>query len=240
MRNVRKANPRLVKASGKPVKAKAMPVVMPTPPVMLAPPYWDAAIAHLRNADPVMQRIIDAYPNEGLRNRGNGFETLVRSVVGQQISVKAADAVWNRLHTTLGGMTPPLLIDATEEILRGAGLSRSKAVYAKEVAKFFHERNIHPEYWSAMDDAAVLKELVSIKGIGKWTAEMFMIFHLMRPDVLPLGDLGIIKAINLLYGKPNKPLELKQIERIAKRWQPYRTVAMWYLWRSLDPIPVSY
>jgi DNA-3-methyladenine glycosylase II len=212
----------------------------------MTPHYWNDAKKHLRKTCPTMKALITRYKGETLRARGNGFYTLLRSVVGQQISVKAADAVWAKVEKTVRPMTPKKLLSVSDEKLRACGLSGSKVAYARYVAEFYLTRGVEADYWQQHDDGAVLAELVAIKGIGTWTAEMFLIFHLMRPDVFPVKDLGVLKAMNLylLDGDPrlkaDKCLKPKEYEAIAARWAPYRTVATWYLWRALDPVPVAY
>lgn len=212
----------------------------------MQPHYWDKATKHLSRSCPVMKQLIKRYQGEGLRARGDGFYTLLRSVVGQQISVKAADAVWARVEEAVKPLTPKKLLSLNDETLRACGLSASKVAYARNVAEFYLTRGVEADYWQNHDDGAVLAELVAIKGIGTWTAEMFLIFHLLRPNVFPVKDLGVLKAINLhlLDGDKrlltNKWLKPKEYELVAERWAPYRTVATWYLWRSLDPVPVAY
>lgn len=211
----------------------------------MQPDYWNDAKKHLRAKCPTMKRLIAQYAGEGLRARGDGFYTLMRSVVGQQISVKAADAVWAKVATAVVPMQPHTLLALDDDTLRACGLSASKVAYAKNVANFFVEQRVNAAYWDALTDDEVIVQLSSIKGIGTWTAEMFLIFHLLRPDVFPVKDLGVLKAINLhmvdaarLVDK--KWLTPKEYKDIAAAWSPYRTVATWYLWRSLDPLPVEY
>jgi DNA-3-methyladenine glycosylase II len=193
-----------------------------------------------------MKQLIKRYEGEVLRARGDGFYTLLRSVVGQQISVKAADAVWAKVEKAVKPLTPKKLLSMSDDKLRACGLSGSKVAYARNVAEFYLTRGIEADFWQHHSDEEVLAELVAIKGIGTWTAEMFLIFHLLRPNVFPVKDLGVLKAINLhlLEGDKrllkNKWLKPKEYEVVAKRWEPYRTVATWYLWRSLDPVPVAY
>jgi DNA-3-methyladenine glycosylase II len=212
----------------------------------MQPHYWNDAKKHLSANCPAMKQLIARYEGETLRARGDGFYTLLRSIVGQQISVKAADAVWAKVEKALTPLTPKKLLATPDEALRACGLSASKVAYARNVAEFYRTRGVKADYWKDHSDADVLAELVAIKGIGSWTAEMFLIFHLMRPDVFPVKDLGVLKAINLhlLEGDKrlakDKWLKPKEYEALATRWQPYRTVATWYLWRALDPVPVAY
>lgn len=205
----------------------------------MQPDYWGKATRHLSKQCPAMKRLIARYQGEGLRARGDGFYTLLRSVVGQQISVKAADAVWAKLAKAVDPLTPENLLKKRETTLRVCGLSASKVAYARNVAQFYLTRGVGAEYWSDHSDAQVLEELVAIKGIGSWTAEMFLIFHLLRPDVFPVKDLGVLKAIDRHVTGAER-LTAKEYQAIAERWAPYRTVATWYLWRSLDPVAVEY
>ena len=186
-----------------------------------------------------MKQLIKRYKGESLAARGDGFYTLLRAIVGQQISVKAADSVWAKVQKAVKPLTPKKLLTLTDEQLRACGLSTSKVKYARNVAEFFLNRSSKAEYWAKHSDADIIRELTSIKGIGSWTAEMFLIFHLMRPDVMPLKDLAVLKAIDNHYTN-GKRLKMDKYLKITKAWEPYRTVAAWYLWRSLDPVPVEY
>jgi len=192
----------------------------------IKPDYWDAAVAHLMRRDRIMKRLIPKFPNISLVSRGNPFMTLARSIVGQQISVKAAESVWQRLLLECGKRpTPASVQKAGVEIL--------------DLSTHFSEKLVHPKKWATMDDESVITELTAIRGIGRWTAEMFLIFNLQRPDVLPLDDVGLLNAISLHYfsGEPVSRFEAREV---AQGWQPWSTVATWYLWRSLDPVPVEY
>ena len=205
----------------------------------MTPDYWNKATRHLSNQCPTMKLLIKRYKGEALAARGDGFYTLLRAIVGQQISVKAADSVWTKLLKTVKPLTPKKLLALTDEQLRACGLSTSKVKYARNVAEFFLTRSGKAEYWAKHSDADVIKELTAINGIGSWTAEMFLIFHLLRPDIMPLKDLAVLKAIDNHYTN-GKRLKLIEYDKITKPWEPYRTVAAWYLWRSLDPVPVEY
>jgi len=203
------------------------------------PDYWDEAAAALAGRDRVLRRIIRAHPGANLRTRGDAFHTLARSIVGQQISVKAAQTIWERLAGTLDGVAPAAVLAAREENLRAAGLSRMKAAYLKDLAGRFHAGTIRPRRWARMADEAVIADLVQVKGIGRWSAEMFLIFHLLRPNVLPVGDLGLQRAMERHYNA-GEILTKDEMRRIGEPWQPWCSVAVWYLWRSLDPVPVEY
>jgi DNA-3-methyladenine glycosylase II len=180
----------------------------------------------------VMAGLMTAFPGEWRASEGDAFTTLIRAVVGQQISVKAAETIWQRLCAAVGGMSPERCVDLTEEQGRGVGLSRQKSRYVQGIAQAFVKRAVHPEGWREMLDEAVLAELIALPGIGRWTAEMFLIFHLQRPDVFPVGDLGVLKAVARHY-HAGESRSKPEILAIAEQWQPWRTVATWYLWRSL-------
>lgn len=205
---------------------------------MKRPDYWPAACRALSRADPVMAGLIRAYPDVALKSRGNAFETLLRAIVGQQISVKAADAVWARVCAATPAK-PESVAALSIEDLRACGLSRMKAGYAIDLAAHFAEGRIKPRRWARMDDEAIIDELVDVRGIGRWTAEMFLIFHLLRPNVWPVDDLGLLKAIALHY-RDGEKISPREARAVGEAWQPWRTVATWYLWRSLDPVAVEY
>ena len=202
----------------------------------MIPFYWQDAITYLTAQDQVIAGLIDSYPDAVLKHQGNPFLTLVRAVVGQQISLKAAEKIWQRLEAQLPTISPSRCLALRDEQLRQCGLSRQKISYLKAIARGFEAEILTPNQWETMSDQEVITQLRGIKGIGQWTAEMFLIFHLHRPDILPLSDLGLLKAIQLHYGNLTKV----EILSLGQVWQPYRTVATWYLWRSLDPVTVQY
>lgn len=205
----------------------------------MTPDYWEEAKAYLSKRDKTLKKIIASYEGEALTLKGDGFGTLARSIVGQQISVKAADTVWGRFVAVVGRVTPAKVLAATPEELRACGLSAGKVVYMHALATHFAENKALIKRWPEMTDADITKELTSIKGIGVWTAEMFLLFALGRPDVFPLLDIGMLKAIYIHYNKGEK-LEKPKIIALGEGWRPYRSVATWYLWRALDPVPVAY
>lgn len=205
----------------------------------MTPHYWNDAKKHLLISDKILGKIISSYHGEFLTVRGDAFYTLARSIIGQQISVKAADTIWGKFANQLGDVNPKNTIKATEAILRECGLSAQKVRYLHGLAEHFIENETHIKNWDKLSDEDIIKELTSLNGIGRWTAEMFMIFHLARPDVLPLADIGLQKAIFRHYNKSEKMM-LAEIFELSQKWKPYRSVATWYLWRSLDPVPVSY
>jgi DNA-3-methyladenine glycosylase II len=207
---------------------------------MTLPPYWHEAKTYLSKKDKRLKRLIESYAQEErLRNLQNAFHTLARSIVGQQISVKAADSVWAKLEALLTTLEPEQVALHSDEALRACGLSGSKVAYLRNVPTAFIERQVTPHAWGEMDDAAIAKQLTAIKGIGQWTAEMFLIFHLHRPDIWPINDLGVVKGVEKLIGAKEK-LTKSQLQTIAEPWRPYRTVVTWYLWRSLDPVAIQY
>lgn len=215
---------------------------------LVTPAYWEEACKHLSKRDRVMRKLIADHGSAGLQSRGDAFTTLARSIVGQQISVKAAQSVWERLLGVMGidaaedhrgPLSAASLLDKRTDELRQAGLSARKVEYLHDLARHFHEGQVHVAQWQEMDDEAIIDELVDIRGIGRWTAEMFLIFHLMRPNVLPLDDLGLIKGISLSYFS-GEPVSRAEARDVAEAWSPFRTVGTWYLWRSLDPLPVAY
>ncbi len=204
------------------------------------PDYWDDALVQLVKRDRILKKIIPRFPDIWLTTRGNPFITLARSICGQQISVKAAESVWQRVLLECGKRpTPASVQKAGLERLRAAGLSARKAEYILDLSTHFSDKLVQPAKWARMPDEEIIEELTAIRGIGRWTAEMFLIFNLQRPDVLPLDDVGLLNAISLHYfsGEPVSRFEAREV---AQGWQPFRTVATWYLWRSLDPVPVEY
>mgnify|MGYP002073704868 FL=1 len=186
-----------------------------------------------------MKRLIPRFGGASLESRGDAFVTLSRSIVGQQISVKAAQSVWNRFEALPRRMTPAQVLKLKVDDMRAAGLSARKVEYLVDLALHFHSGRIHVEQWQDMDDEAIIAELIAIRGIGRWTAEMFLMFHLLRPDVLPLDDVGLIKGISLNYFS-GEPVSRSEAREVAEGWAPWRSVATWYMWRSLEPTPVAY
>lgn len=216
---------------------------------MTKPSFWDEAIRHLGARDRVLAELITAYPGMHLTRRGDPFTTLARSIVGQQISVKAAQAVWERLVRACTERGPArvdsLHLDPQRvqrkrlDTLRRCGLSASKATYIRDLARHFATSRLDPATWPALDDEALIEALVEVKGIGRWTAEMFLMFHELRPNILPVDDLGLQKAVAMHYFDGERPTK-DELRDLGERWQPYRSVATWYLWRALDPVPVEY
>jgi DNA-3-methyladenine glycosylase II len=211
----------------------------------MRPDYWERARRTLVRRDPTLAGIIRQHPRVSLATRGDPFATLARSIVGQQISVRAADAVWGRL-TTACDIAPATLARTRPATLRRCGLSARKVEYLKDLAGHFASGHIDPARFAAMADEAIIAELTGVRGIGRWTVEMFLIFNLLRPDVLPLDDIGLLRAIGRYYFDGADTATLlrgegrRRVVALAEAWAPWRSVATWYLWRSLDPVPVEY
>jgi DNA-3-methyladenine glycosylase II len=203
------------------------------------PEYWHDACKHLGKKDRVMKRLIAQFPDVSMSSRGDAFTTLARSIVGQQISVKAAQSVWDKFALLPKKMVPSNILKLKVDDMRAAGLSARKIEYLVDLAIHFDSGAISSETMATMEDEAVIAELVAIRGIGRWTAEMFLMFYLLRPDVLPLDDIGLINGISKGYFS-GESVSRSDIREVAAAWAPYRSVATWYIWRSLDPMPVAY
>ncbi|HYH59753.1 MAG TPA: DNA-3-methyladenine glycosylase [Thermoleophilaceae bacterium] len=200
-------------------------------------------LEQLRSADPVMGRLVDELGplDEEERRRGRPLEpygALLRSIVGQQLSTKAARTIYGRLIDQFGGRTPTPaeLLAADPEAIRAAGLSRPKVSYLRSLAEHVEDGELELDRLSELSDEDVIAQLTAVKGLGQWTADMFLIFHLGRPDVLPVGDLGVRRAVERAYGLPDLP-DAAQLTEIAEPWRPNRSLASLYLWRSLDNEP---
>ena len=203
------------------------------------PEYWDKACADLVKRDRILKKLIPKFGPVHLINRDDPFTTLARSVVGQQISVTAAQAIWKRVEGACPTLAPQQFIKVGPVKLQSCGLSKRKSEYILDVAQHFVSGALHVDSWTSMEDEAVIAELTQIRGIGRWTAEMFLIFNLSRPDVLPLDDLGLIQAISVNYFS-GEPVTRSEAREVAANWEPWRTVATWYMWRSLYPVPADH
>ena len=203
-------------------------------PELEVPAYWAEAKAELMKRDRIMKRLIPQFGDMHLKGHPDPFTTLARSIVGQQVTPKAADAAWTKLNTCCPKLTPAQIIKLGAEQLSACGLSKRKTEYILDLADHFKAKRVHTNLWSEMDDEAVIAELVQIRGISRWTAEMFLIFNLLRPNVLPLDDPGLIQGISQNYFS-GEPVSRSDAREVAANWEPWRTVATWYLWRSLDP-----
>lgn len=209
------------------------------PSAVLTPSYWSEACKHLVKKDRVMRRLIPQFGDAALQTRGDAFTTLARSIVGQQISVKAAQTVWDRFVVLSEPLTPAGVLKLKVDDMRAAGLSARKVDYLVDLALHFESGKLHVKDWASMSDDAIIAELVAIRGVGRWTAEMFLIFYLMRPNVLPLDDVGLINGISRNYFSGD-PVSRSEAREVAQAWHPWCSVATWYIWRSLDPLPVVY
>jgi DNA-3-methyladenine glycosylase II len=199
----------------------------------VTPGYWPEATRHLAKRDKVLRRLIKRYPEADITLRGDAFQSLARAIVGQQISVKAAQSIWARFSGCVGKVTPANVVAKEPAALRACGFSGQKVAYVKDLAARFHAGEVKPRRWKAMDDEAIIGELVAVKGIGRWTAEMFLMFHLARPNVLPVGDLGLQRAMERAYNGGDA-LTKDEMRAIAGPWDPFSSVGTWYMWRSLE------
>ena len=204
-----------------------------------APDYWAEACKHLIKKDRVLRRLIPQVGDVALYQRGDAFTTLARSIVGQQVSVASAQRVWDRLAALPRSMTPRSVLKLKVDDMRAAGLSARKVEYLVDLALHFDNGQLHVKQWDQMDDPAIVAELVAIRGISRWTADMFLIFHLARPNVLPLDDATLIQGISQHYFSGD-PVSRSDAREVAQAWNPWCSVASWYIWRSLAPLPVDY
>ena len=201
------------------------------------PEYWDRAKKELSRNDEVLHEIINEFDDLELVSRGDLFYTLIRSVIGQQISVKAASTVWSRFCERVGDFEPKNILSADIEVLRSCGLSQRKAEYVIGISECW------PDYdsleWKEMCDEEIIQELIKLRGVGKWTAEMILIFTMLRPDVFPIGDIGMIRGIEKSYNSGER-MSRDELYAISEKWKPWRTVACCFMWRTVDPEPVEY
>ncbi|MBT5214331.1 MAG: DNA-3-methyladenine glycosylase 2 family protein [Pelagibacteraceae bacterium] len=205
----------------------------------MKPKYWNKGVIHLSNNDKVLKKIIDKFNNQFLKLNNNSFHALINSIIGQQISVSAANSMKTKLFSLKKNITPLTIKNIKKTDLRKCGLSKQKILYINNIAIFFLENKKFIKEISKKDDLSIREKLIEIKGIGNWTVDMFLLFTHGSSDIFPSGDLGFIKAISKHY-KKNLPLSDKFLKKLQRKWSPYSSIATWYLWRSLDPIPVSY
>ena len=207
---------------------------------MTEPKYWQESKAFLSNVDPDLLKLFLRYADYNISSRGEALETLLRSIVGQQISVQAAASVWGKLANKIGKIKPENVLLLSFEDLRTCGLSKQKAQYIINICDHFMSCSIKDHsYWEGRSFESVYQELITIKGVGPWTAEMFGMFYLLEPDIFPIKDIGIIRAMNQIYGE-GKTLSKDKIIEISEQWKPYRSVACWFLWKSIDSEDVQY
>jgi DNA-3-methyladenine glycosylase II len=202
------------------------------------PPYANDAVAHLKRVDPILGDVIDRVGSYAITRRPERFHSLVRAIIFQQLAGRAAQTIFDRFVKAVGGKrfpTPALLLAASDEVLRGAGLSRGKMSYIRDLATHVNNRTLDFHRHSRMTDDEIIADLTRVRGIGRWTAEMFLMFNLHRPDVLPVDDLGVRNAVGRLYKISPAPTA-KALREFGERWRPYRSVASWYLWQSYNII----
>ena len=205
----------------------------------MKPKLWNKGRDYLSNKDKVLKSIIINYPNQYLSTNKNLFHCLINSIIGQQISVIAANTIKNRFYLLHKNITPTNVSKLSNTSLKKIGLSRQKILYVKNIASFFHENNLFIKNINSYTEKEIKDKLIIIKGVGEWTADMFLIFGLGKLNVFPTGDLGFLKSISINY-KKKLPLTNRQLNFLYKKWSPYNSIATWYLWRSLDPLPISY
>lgn len=197
------------------------------------PTYWEQAKQELMKRDRILRKLIPLFGDLYLLGRDDPFTTLTRSIIAQQISAQAANSLWETYLQVCPKSSPAEVLDVGREALMGCGLSKRKTEYILDLARHFKEDKLHVSKWAEMSDEQVIADLVQIRGISRWTAEMFLIFNLLRPNILPLDDPGLIAGISQNYfsGEPVSRIDLREV---AANWEPWRTVATWYMWRSLD------
>ena len=205
---------------------------------MKKPKYWSLAKKTLSKKDKVLKKIIKTYKGN-LVSRSDPFFSLCKSIVGQQISVQAADSVWKKLSSKSKKITPKNILKLSKKQLSSCGLSRQKIEYLKILSKKFNDKSIDIKELKKMNDEDAIKYLSQIKGVGRWTAEMFLFFNQLRPNIFPVQDIGLLKAISKNY-KTKYPPSISKLSNLKQIWSPYATVATWYMWRSIDPVPVKY
>ena len=201
------------------------------------PEYWDKAKKELSAKDNILSELIEQYDDLELVSRGDLFYTLIRSIIGQQISVKAASTVWSRLSEKVGEIIPENILSQSTDELRNCGLSGKKVEYIRGISESWNDYSNYE--WEKMDDEEIVKKLIQLRGVGRWTAEMILIFTLLRPDIFPIGDIGMIRGIEKTYNSGEK-MSMDEIYGISEKWKPWRTVACCYMWSAVDPEPVEY
>tara|TARA_B100001750_G_C15368659_1_gene526101 strand:+ start:287 stop:913 length:627 start_codon:yes stop_codon:yes gene_type:complete len=205
-----------------------------------SPAYWQKAKKILSKRDPVLRRIIKKYQTGFLTTKNNPFLSLCRTIVGQQISTKAADSVWFKFEKKCKkNIVPKTVLKLPSRTLKSAGLSRQKVTYLKNIAKSFIDKSFNVRELKKMNDNEAIDYITKLKGLGVWSAEMFLMFSLNRPDIFPLKDIGLLRAISKNY-KVSYPPNEKFLKKISKLHTGYRTVFTWYMWRSIDPNDVEY
>ncbi len=205
----------------------------------MKPKYWNKGILYLSNKDKVLKKLIQTYKNEYLDLNSNNFHSLINSIIGQQISVSAADSMKTKFFKLKRNITPQTVSKLSTTDLRKCGLSRQKILYIRNISKFFLQNKNFIKNINKYSEEEIYNNLIEIKGVGNWTIHMFLMFSYGSSNIFPTGDLGFLKAISKLY-KVKLPVSERKLKLLYKKWSPYSSQATWYLWRSLDPIPVNY
>ena len=205
----------------------------------MKPKYWNKGKTYLSNKDKVLKKLIQTYRNEYLNLNSNYFHSLINSIIGQQISVSAADSMKTKFFKLKRSITPQTVSKLSTTDLRKCGLSRQKILYIRNISKFFLQNKKFIKNINKSSEEEIYNNLIEIKGVGNWTIHMFLMFSYGSSNIFPTGDLGFLKAISKLY-KVQLPINEKKLKLLYKKWSPYSSQATWYLWRSLDPIPVNY
>ena len=205
-----------------------------------SPIYWFKAKKKLSKNDPILRKIIKKYKKGFLTTRNNPFFSLCRTIIGQQISTKAADSIWSKFQGKCNNkINPKTILKTSNQKLKSAGLSRQKISYLKNIAKAFNNKSFDPKVLKKLNDEKAIEYITKLKGLGVWSAEMFLMFNLNRPDIFPTKDIGLLRAISKNYKKPYPPSK-KFLDKISSMHAGYRTVLTWYMWRSIDPVDVEY
>ena len=205
----------------------------------MKPKYWNKGKIYLSNKDKVLKKLIQTYRNEYLNLNSNYFHSLINSIIGQQISVSAADSMKTKFFKLKRNITPQTVSKLRTTDLRKCGLSRQKILYIRNISKFFLQNKKFIKNINKTSEEEIYNNLIEIKGVGNWTIHMFLMFSYGSSNIFPTGDLGFLKAISKLY-KVQLPISERKLQLLYKKWSPYSSQATWYLWRSLDPIPVNY
>jgi len=205
----------------------------------MKPKYWNKGKIYLSNKDKVLKKLIQTYKNEYLNINSNYFHSLINSIIGQQISVSAADSMKTKFFKLKKNITPVTVTKLSTVDLRKCGLSRQKILYIRNISKFFLQNKKFIKNISEYSEEEIYKNLIEIKGVGNWTIHMFLMFSYGSSNIFPTGDLGLLKAISKLYNIP-LPISERKLKLLNKKWSPFCSQATWYLWRSLDPITVNY
>ncbi len=205
-----------------------------------APKHWLMARKILSKRDPVLKKIIKKFDKGFLKTRNDPFFSLCRTIIGQQISIKAADSIWKKFEKKCKKkIIPSMVLKLSTQTLRSAGLSRQKISYLKNIAKNFKNKSFDIKDLKKMDDSLAIDYITKLKGLGIWSAQMFLMFNLNRPDIFPTKDIGLIRAISINYKKKYPPSK-KFLNKLSKLHSGYRSVFTWYMWRSIDPVDVEY